>query len=184
MLSLGEQTLLQRALQTASAAASTVMIVGAKTRYAGLGETIEDVYRGCGPLGGIHAALSTTDADRNLVLSVDMPLMTSPFLRWLIEQATGVPEQIVVPDAAGVSQPLCAVYRRDVREAVERALQRGDYKIGRLFSQVPTRVIAQEEIAAAGFSPDIFRNVNTPEEYDKILRLQTGTQEQPVQPKR
>ena len=55
------------------------VIVGASERYSSYGDTIEDQLPGCGPLGGIHAALCATQNDLNLVLSVDMPLMTAAF---------------------------------------------------------------------------------------------------------
>ena len=167
LLSLGDQTLLERTLATASAVTNKVCIVGPKERYAEIGEVVEDIHPGCGPLGGIHAALATTETDQNLMLSVDMPLMTAQFLRWLLERANAASELIVVPEAAGGTQPLCAVYCRAVRDAAEHALKRGEYKIGRLFSQVPTRIIAEQEIVANSFSTEIFQNVNTPEELRK-----------------
>lgn len=167
LLSFGDQSLLARALQTASAVAERSCLVGPKERYAEFGEVIEDLYRECGPLGGIHAALSFTSTDLNLILSVDMPLMTSEFLSWLVTQAQGAPELIVVPAAAGGLQPLCATYRKAVCEIAGQALQKGDYKVDHLFSQAPTRILTEEEIVANGFSPEIFRNVNTPEEYAK-----------------
>ncbi|HSY13067.1 MAG TPA: molybdenum cofactor guanylyltransferase [Verrucomicrobiae bacterium] len=169
-LAIGGKTLLDRALATTGAATRRVRIVGSRERYGGFGEVIEDIYPGCGPLGGIHAALNATDTDLNVVLSVDMPLMTADFLRWLLVQANSAPELIVVPDAAGGLQPLCAVYHREVREAAEQALQNGNYKIGLLFSQVSTRLISEREIVAGGSSPDIFQNINTPEEYESLSR--------------
>jgi phospholipid/cholesterol/gamma-HCH transport system ATP-binding protein len=174
LLSLGGQTLLQRALQTAAPVAQRIVIVGPKERYAAFGDVIEDIYSSCGPLGGIHAALSATDTDLNLVLSVDMPLMTTNFLAWLVQQAKAGQELIVVPDLRGL-RPLCAVYRQDVRGPAEDALKAGDYKIGNLLSKVPTRLIMLQEITAAGFSPDVFRNVNAPDDYEELIR-----QEAPV----
>ncbi|MFZ0793181.1 MAG: molybdenum cofactor guanylyltransferase [Candidatus Korobacteraceae bacterium] len=168
LLSFGGQTLLQRALQTAAAAAETIAIVGPGKRYAPYGEVIEDVYAGCGPLAGIHAALAASKTDLNLMLSVDMPLMTADFLRWLARQAQASDETIVVPDVLGGPQPLCALYRRQVRKVAEEALKRGEYKIGRLFSQVPTRYLSEQEITTAGFSITIFSNVNTREEFEAL----------------
>ena len=170
LLSLGEQTMLQRALRTAAAAADAVCIVGPKEKYAAFGDVVADIYQGCGPLGGIHAALSATHTDLNLILSVDMPLMSAEFLRWLLQRAGEAPELITVPDAAGGPQPLCAVYRRAVLEAVNQALQTGDYKIGRLFSQVPTCIVSEREMAENGLPATIFQNVNTPQDYDQISR--------------
>jgi molybdopterin-guanine dinucleotide biosynthesis protein A len=166
------QTLLQRALAVASTVAPGARIVGHADRYAQFGPVIEDIFPHCGPLGGIHAALAASASDLNLMLSVDMPLMTSAFLAWLLQKAHADPELIVVPEANGGPQPLCAVYRPAVRPAAEQALQRGDFKIARLFAQVPTRIVAEHEIMAAGFSPDLFRNVNTAAEFKELSRQQ------------
>ena len=164
-----EQTLLARALQVAWAVAGKVVIVGPGERYAAYGDVVEDVYPGCGPLGGIHAALSATQTELNLVLSVDMPLMSHEFPGWLLGQARGTCDLIVVPVALGGQQPLCAVYRRPVGTLAEQALKNGDYKVGHLFSRAPTRYISEAEMGEAGFSPGIFRNVNTAAEYEALL---------------
>jgi len=165
LLRIDKRTLLERALHTVSTITPTSYIVGSKQRYGSFGETMEDIYPGCGPLGGIHAALTATTTGLNLILSVDMPLMTPEFLRWLVEKARASEEWIVLPEVAGGPQPLCATYRRAVAAVAEEVLQTGDYKIARLFERVPTRMVAETEILGAGFSPEIFRNVNTPEEY-------------------
>jgi len=170
LLTFRHQTLLARALQAGAAAAGKVVIVGPRGRYAMYGDVVEDVYAGCGPLSGIHAALRATDTDLNLVLSVDMPLMTSEFLRWLLGQARNTSELIVVPHALGGQQPLCAVYRRPLQAVAEQALKNGDYKIGHLFSRAPTLYISEAEMCEAGFAPEIFRNVNTAEEYEALVR--------------
>jgi molybdenum cofactor guanylyltransferase len=165
LLSLDGRNLLQRALQTAASVADGAYIVGSRQLYAKFGETVEDVYSGCGPLGGIHAALASTETDLNLIISVDIPRMTTEFLRWLIAHAKSRTELIVVPEAAGGLQPLCAIYRKAVAATGEQALQQGDYKVGHLFSRVPTCIVAESTITAAGFSPELFLNINTPEEY-------------------
>lgn len=170
LLSVGQQTLLERALRTAAAVARTVLIVGPHERYAPFGDMVEDVFPDCGPLGGIHAALCMTQTDLNLMLSVDTPLMSSDFLVWLLEQARASSELIVVPEAQGGLQPLAAVYHRRLRAVAEQALKSGDYKIDHLFPLAPTRYISEAEIRAAGFSPMVFRNVNTLEEYENLLR--------------
>jgi molybdopterin-guanine dinucleotide biosynthesis protein A len=175
LLTFHDQTLLARVLNTAGTVADRVVIVGSRERYAKYGEVIEDVYAGCGPLGGIHAALRATETDLNLVLSVDMPLMTAEFLRWLLERAGKAGEWMVVPDALGGQQPLCAVYRQAVQALAEYALKNGDYKIGHMFSRAPTRYIFEAEMRQAGFSPEIFSNINTAGEFESLLRDQSAT---------
>ena len=165
LLPSGHQNLLQRALHTCAAACDQTYIVGSKQLYGQFGEVIEDIYTGCGPLGGIHAALTSTDTDLNLILSVDMPGMTANFLCWLLSKSATRSELIIVPEAAGGLQPLCTIYRKAVANIAEQALRQGEYKVGGFFSLVPTCILVENEILAAGFSPELFQNINTPEEY-------------------
>lgn len=174
LLPIGHRNLLQLTLDKARQLPSEPIIVGSRERYSQYGEVIEDVISGCGALSGIHAALGATHTDVNLILSVDMPLMATDFLRWLLQRASANLELAIVPEADGRTQPLCAVYRRAAHGEVERALRMGEYKVDRLFSSLPTRFIPESDWLAAGFPRDIFRNVNTPQEYEAVA----GTSEE------
>jgi len=104
-------------------------------------------------------------------LAVDMPFLSRAFLEYLIEQARDAPDVIVVvPRCDGGSQPLCAIYRREFAAAAENALRAGQNKIDLLFEMVHTRVIAQNELENAGFTSNMFRNLNTPEELEAQKR--------------
>jgi len=164
------ETLLQALLNTARQACDRVVICGSRRLYDRYGEVVEDAETGLGPLGGIHAALHATLTNLNLILSVDLPLMQTEFLLWLLQQARSAEHKITATEALGNMQPLCAVYRREVVEAVDLALAARDLKVTRLFRRVATRIISEDEIRTAGFNPMIFTNVNTPEEYDSLLR--------------
>jgi molybdenum cofactor guanylyltransferase len=166
LLNVGDETFLSIALRNAREISASPVIVGDAVRYAAFGEVVEDRFRGCGPLGGIHAALCASVTELNLILSVDLPMMKADFLRWLVDQAGATQEFATVPRFNGRPEPLCAVYRREVLPVVESALQAGRYKVGQIFSYVPTRFLSEVELLSAGFTADIFRNVNTPEEYE------------------
>jgi molybdopterin-guanine dinucleotide biosynthesis protein A len=159
------RTFLARALDLARSVTSAVRIVGSQEKFASFAPVIEDVFRDCGPLAGIHAALLASPSELNLMLAVDTPFISAEFLRFLISQARSDREAIVtVPSSAGRSQPLCAIYHREFAATAENALRAGQNKIGRLFDEIPTRLIEDDELQAAGFNPSIFRNLNTPEE--------------------
>ena len=159
------RTLLARALDLARSVTPDVRIVGSPEKFAPFAPVIEDIFRDCGPLAGIHAALLSSPSELNLMLAVDTPFISWTFLQFMIGQARNAPEAtVVVPSSGGRSQPLCAVYRRQFADAAEHALRAGHNKIDRLFAQVRTRIIEQPELEAAGFSSAIFRNLNTPEE--------------------
>jgi molybdopterin-guanine dinucleotide biosynthesis protein A len=161
---LNGRTLLSSALDIACAVAKDVRIVGSPEKFAKYAPVVEDIFRDCGPLGGIHAALRGSHSEFNLMLAIDMPFVTSSFLRYLTAEAAIAPEVAVVPRCGGRLQPLCAVYRPEFFHAAETALTAGQNKIGKLFEIVSTRVIEEDEMARSGFPPALFRNLNTTEE--------------------
>jgi molybdopterin-guanine dinucleotide biosynthesis protein A len=169
-LKLRGRPLVARAVELAGQVTSEVSIVGDPEKFTPYGRVVSDIFRDRGPLGGIHAALATSGSDWNLILAVDLPFLTAPFLDYLLEQAKSSGAVITVPSARGYFQPLCAVYRRRFAAFAERALAEGRNKIDTLFASVTVRFISEEELAGAGYSPSIFRNVNTPDEWERAER--------------
>jgi molybdenum cofactor guanylyltransferase len=161
-LDFGGQTLLHRSLAALKSVCDDVMIVGDTTLFADFGPVISDIFPGCGPLGGIHAALKHSSADLNLMLAVDMPFISPVLLRFLFAAAEDMGAIVTVPRTSKGFQPLCAVYRRDFAETAESNLRAGKYKIDASFSAVPLRIIDEAELSAAGFSERDFFNINTP----------------------
>jgi molybdopterin-guanine dinucleotide biosynthesis protein A len=164
-VTLDGRTLLARVLEVVRSVTDDVRIVGDAVKYAPFAPVVEDVFRNCGPLGGIHAALRSSQADLNLILAVDVPFASRTFLQYLIGRARSLPSAMVtVARTSEGWQPLCAVYRREFAELAENFLRAGRYKIDALFDEGRTQVIGEDELQSAGFSLRIFRNLNTPEE--------------------
>ena len=161
-VTLDGRTLLARALDLARSVATDVHIVGDPAKFAAFAPVIEDVFRDCGPLAGIHAALRASQTDLNLILAVDVSFVTPALLQYLIQRASDSEAIVTVTRAAENWQPLCAVYRRAFVDAAEQSLRSGRYKIDALFKPAITHAIEQEELEAAGFSSSLFRNLNTP----------------------
>ena len=124
-LEFGGQTLLERALAVMAAACERVTIVGDPAKFANHGTVVADVFPGCGPLGGIHAALAHSAAELNLMVAVDMPFVSAELLAFLLAAAERSDAIVTVPRAGKGLQPLCAVYRRDFTAVAEQALLRG-----------------------------------------------------------
>jgi molybdopterin-guanine dinucleotide biosynthesis protein A len=166
-LRLGDETLLSQALKLAGNVAEAVWIVGDAKKLAAFGRVVEDVYRDRGPLGGIHAALSGSTTEVNVMLAVDLPFVTQKLLQYLLSRALESGAMVTVPRTGSGFQPLGAVYRRGFAEVAEQSLLEGKNKIDSLFARVETCVIEESELVRAGFSEQMFRNLNTPEELEK-----------------
>jgi molybdopterin-guanine dinucleotide biosynthesis protein A len=158
------RTLLDRALELARCVAAEVRIVGNAAKFAAFASVVEDVFPGCGPLGGIHAALRSSQTELNLILAVDVPFVSPALLQYLIRRARNAAALATVAQAGGRWQPLCAVYRRGFADAAETALGAGRYKIDTLFESTRTQLITEAELESAGFSKTMFRNLNTQQE--------------------
>lgn len=168
-LRLGNVTLIEHVISVAKEVCATVVLVGDKGRLSRYGLVVEDEYPGQGPLAGIHAALSSAfSAPSSIVLSVDIPAISAAFLKYLVNEHRDGRGQITLPRSGGHLQTLCAVYRPEFAAIAEQSLREGRNKIDPLFSRVPVRVIEEEELKALGFSPDIFDNVNTPADWQRI----------------
>jgi molybdopterin-guanine dinucleotide biosynthesis protein A len=167
---LNGRTLLARMLDAARSVTSNVSLVGDPAKYGAFAPAVQDIFPNCGPLGGIHAALSSSATDLNVVLAVDTPFVSQALLQFLLTRARKSPGSIVtVAQANGGYQPLCALYRREFANPAEQALRAGRLKIDALFDPATTQVIGEAELESEGFSANIFRNLNTP---DELVRAQ------------
>ncbi len=171
-ITLDGQTLLARALAVARLVTADVRIVGDAAKFGAFAPVVEDVFRECGPLGGIHAGLRASAAELNLMLALDLPFVSRGLIEYLIARARSSDAIVTVARAGGGWQPLCAIYRREFVDVAEKALLQGRYKIDTLFDMQRTQVIGEDELKAAGFAADLFRNVNTPEELTRAGRAE------------
>ncbi len=171
-LTLSGHTLIERAKAVVETVCAPVVIVGRRELYGELGEVCEDIFPGCGPLGGIHAALAYSHTGLNLITAVDMPFLTRELLGALMERAMGSAAVVTVPRIAGHTQPLCGVYSREFLPLAEAALAAGNYKLERVFPKDRTLVV--DETALAGWETgepssllEKFANVNTPDDFQR-----------------
>lgn len=167
------QTLLDRMLEVARGITPQVAIVGDPAKFAAFPRVIEDIFRNCGPLGGIHAALRSSTTDRNLILAVDVPFVSPAFLQFVLATSRESSATVTVARTTEGWQPLCAVYRKHFADLAERALRNRRYKIDALFAETDVRIIEESELTVAGFSSELFRNLNTPEDLSNANRSGT-----------
>jgi molybdopterin-guanine dinucleotide biosynthesis protein A len=124
---------------------------------------IPDLMPGCGPLGGLHAALSAARSHVVVVVACDMPYVSAPFVSYLIGLTRDA--DLVVPQTEDGYHPLCAAYTRACLEPAARRLAVRQLKVIDLVDDVRTRVVTAGEVDAFGDRHRLLRNVNTPPEY-------------------
>jgi molybdopterin-guanine dinucleotide biosynthesis protein A len=125
--------------------------------------TIADRVRGCGPLGGLHAALLDARGDALIVLACDMPFPSAPFLAHLLSLTTE--GDAVVPVTARGYHPLCAAYTRACLEPIARRLANRRLTMIGLFEEVHVRAVTAAEMRIFGDPDTLVANVNTPDDY-------------------
>src|SRR5271157_2537110 len=104
-----DKAFLDRALGAMGGVCDRVAIVGDPARFAKYEAVVADIFSGCGPLAGIHAALVHSSAELNLMLAVDMPFVSAELLAFLFTAAEKADAVVTVPRTSKGLQPLCAV---------------------------------------------------------------------------
>ena len=151
-------TLIESVAREVFHAAGNVTLIGSPERYGNLGfPVIPDKIAGCGPLGGLHAALSATTAEWNVLVACDMPAVTSGLLKELLAEAEASGADAVVPQTPGGLEPLCGVYHARLLPQVDSAIQSKLLKMHDFVSTIHAQKWPAPE-------PQVFRNLNTPEE--------------------
>lgn len=176
LLAVDGKTLIDHAIAQARSISEDILIAGPKETFSAYGRLVADVYKDCGPLGGIHGALTRTQTDLNLMLSVDTPFITKDFLAYLADAARNNPQAVVtVPRTKDGLQPLCAIYRKSFLPMAEQALKEGRLKLDALFHPASTHIIdlSSDVMKQRGFSSAMFDNLNTREDYERVKRGQS-----------
>jgi molybdopterin-guanine dinucleotide biosynthesis protein A len=167
------RTILDRQLAELSVVTDDILVVGGRFPYRvehGSTRFIPDIIAGCGPLGGVQAALSEARGEAVFVVACDMPYVTAPLVAYLLELAQHA--DVVVPRTERGYHPLCAVYTRACADAIGRRLAERQLRMTGLFADVRTRIVTGEEIDRFGDRDRLLANVNTPAEYAGLEALQ------------
>lgn len=130
---------------------------------------VRDHIEGLGPLAGIAAAFAVLShkVDLAYVTAVDSPLLRPAWIARLAELIGD--DHVAVPFIDGQYYPLAALYRpAAVGSAIDRLLAEARGPIA-LVDCVPTRAVTADELREVDPALASLRNVNMPEDYQRIL---------------
>ena len=161
--------LIDRVARQVADAAGSVSLVGHPERYLHLPyRGISDIYPAAGPLAGIHAALSATEAEWNLVVACDMPGLATAFLRELLGKAeAGDADCVAARSPSDLPEPLCAVYHRRCGDSAAVWLDSGRRKTA---DWLATLRVAWRPAETGEW----LRNLNTPKDRDDFFKDRHG----------
>ena len=140
-----------------------IIIVSDNPDYDQFGfKRIDDIIKEAGPVAGLYAGLKHSKTDDNLVLSCDVPMISTEVLGQLLK-----PEfysyEVVQIQSKGKTMPLIARYKKDCLTTCYNLLMKGERRLRLAVSQFNTKSILIDEKHS-----DVVKNVNTKEDLETI----------------
>ena len=138
----------------------------------------EDIYKGKGPLGGIHSGLIHSKTEENFIMSCDIPLISKETIKFITDFPSA--KSIKVPNADGYIQHLCGIYSKSCLSLIDEILCRDENHINKKECKVSKLVelacgeIINIEIDMPGYEPNSFLNTNSRTQYKKVERIYEG----------
>ncbi|NLT39417.1 MAG: molybdenum cofactor guanylyltransferase [Clostridiales bacterium] len=162
-MKIGGKPMLQRAVDALRENFSPVFI-SVRSLPANVPEgtvALADLVPGCGPISGLHAALSATDSGAVFLCAVDLPFIRPDAARYLCSRI-GDFDACVIRRENGYTEPLFAVYKKSCLTAATSMIENHEYRMSALLDACNVLYISELEIN----DPDtLLMNVNTPQEY-------------------
>lgn len=107
-------------------------------------QKIQDLVVDKGPLGGIYTALSHSETEFNLILSCDIPLISTELLQELISKHTQE-AGITVFASESKTHPLIGIYSKNIVSVIKEAIDSNELKMMDLLAKLPHQIINIEE---------------------------------------
>lgn len=130
-------------------------------------DRVADHYPGSGPLGGITSVMEKGE-EHIFCVACDMPFLNSGLMEYICN-LDGF--DAVIPVWQDRLQVLHALYSRTMLPLFQSALQGGQLRISDAFSKANIRYISDREIRNIDPDGASFSNLNTPADYEELLRI-------------
>ena len=171
-LQLDDETFLTRIAHALETITQCVSVVSTRTDATEFGlPVVADIFRDCGALGGLHAALTVCRAPWAAVVSCDLPFASGELWRRLASFSSPEFDAVVPIQSDGRAQTLCALYARAAcLPLMEALLKSGELRPRVLLGQLRARRVEPAELVDLAQADLLFLNVNTPADYEEARR--------------
>jgi len=169
-LELEGKPLVERSLTVLEAVFSEVLISSNKPELYATYEVpvIVDEIFGRGPLEGLYQGLKAATYDDVFFVACDMPFLNAALIRFLSFQISTY--DAVIPQLHSGLHPLHAFYHRRCLPTIKHNLEAGRLKIIDFYPSCSVRYVEETEFQAFSDLSKAFCNVNTPDDWAKILK--------------
>lgn len=130
---------------------------------------IKDIYQENSPLVGIASIFQLLKTDAVFILSVDAPLVNRSVIDSLWEaytHDTNANTSAIIAQSPSGLQPLCGIYKRSILPFVLQNISLNKHRLSTLLQDAPSKTVFFKE-------DTLFTNLNTQEEYQKLLHSHT-----------
>ena len=166
LLELDRKSFIQRIAEVLQEVVECVIIVSDHgERYGFLRLPIyEDIYKNCGPLAGIHSALTNATTEGVFIVSCDMPFLSPEVIRYVIDSKSC--DDVTLLSTRNGFQPLCGLYKRGCLPTIEDHLKQGQCSVLQCLQEMQTTTLSPQFTNI----PHPLMNVNTPGDYELCLK--------------
>jgi molybdopterin-guanine dinucleotide biosynthesis protein A len=119
---------------------------------------VEDIMKDAGPLAGLYSGLKASKTEFNLVLSCDVPLISTEILELLIK-AQESQSDIIQIVSKGKTMPLIALYKKCCETKFYELLKNDERRL-----QVAVNQCNVKNVTLSSQTELFTKNINTPED--------------------
>lgn len=160
------KTFVQRILEAVGLISTTIFLITKNREYTRFGHPlIADILMDKGPLGGVYTALFHSTADFNMVLSCDIPIISTGILENLVLEARNNEAEICFLADSHNDCPLIAIYSKKVLPAMQLALHNNELSLQSFIKkQNYKRIVVKKE------HENFLQNINTKKELESLTQ--------------
>ncbi|MBA4312363.1 MAG: molybdenum cofactor guanylyltransferase [Chlorobiaceae bacterium] len=125
-----------------------------------------DIYKNCGPLAGIHAALKQNQYDI-FVTSCDTPVIEKKVIQTLLKISTE--GEIFTFSINKRIEPFPGIYKFDCLNRLESEIDSGNLSVQKFIKKCKSKVFPFEKYFPIS-KEAVLKNINTPNQYKSLLK--------------
>lgn len=163
MLIFNEKTFIQHIIDAMTPLVNNIVIVSDNKEHTFLGiNRTNDIIKDAGALAGLYSGLHYSKTDYNLVVSCDVPLITTEVLQLLISNYEEHLD-IIQLESDNKTMPLTALYHKKCEQPIKQLLDCGEKRVRFAVSQLKTKTIKLDDNLSLATT-----NINTKDQFNAI----------------